>query len=220
MPKKVIPQVKQRPYFVAKGRQKRTTPIFIDMENKITTKASMRKSHFIASTIPTNSYPIDLVEYIVEVPSSELKSWSMDTIHELEYRFFNIPKIKFYQKISFYANTIEIDAGDYDNDYFATFRFMLIGKITINEAEVIGFEFRNIIEEDHNVSFSMKYNRMNEISDLVITLNPLQFYSSSPTIQYSIPNWLVDLISDHSLKVLPNSFFLEGLHKNLNYSFY
>ena len=37
-PKKVVPHVKQRPYFVAKGRQKRTTPIFIDMENKITTK--------------------------------------------------------------------------------------------------------------------------------------------------------------------------------------
>ena len=190
------------------------------MENKITTKASMRKSHFIASTIPTNLYPIDVVEYIIEVPSTAIQSWGIDTINELEYRFFNIPKKKFYQKISFYANTIEIDAGDYDNEYFVTIRFMLIGKITINEAEVIGFEFRNIIEEDHNLHIRMKYNRMNEISDLVITLNPLQFYSSSPTIQFSIPNWLVDLINEHSLKVLPNSFFLQGLHQNLKYSFY
>ena len=188
------------------------------MENKITTKASIKKSHFIASTIPTNSYPVDVVEYIIEVPSSELKSWSIDTIHELEYHFFNIPNKKFYNKISFYANTIEIDADV--NDYFVTLRFMFLGKITITEAEVIGIEFRNIVEEYHNVGFSIKYNRMDEISDVVITLTPLQLYFSSPTNQYSIPNWLLGLISEHSLKVLPNSFFLEGLHKNLKYSFY
>lgn len=97
----MVPQVKQRPYFVAKGRQKRTTPIFIDMENKITTKASIRKSHFIASTIPLNSYPVDIVEYIVEVPSSELKRWNADTIHALEFHIFNIPNKKFYQKSRF-----------------------------------------------------------------------------------------------------------------------
>jgi hypothetical protein len=216
----VVPQVKQRPYFVAKGRQKRTTPIFIDMENKITTKASIRKSHFIASTIPFNSYPVDIVEYIVEVPSSELKRWNADTIHALEFHIFNIPNKKFYQKISFYANTLEIDAGDNENDYLVTFRFMFIGKITIKEAEVIGIEFRNIVEEDHKVGFRMKYNRMNEISDVVITLTPLQLYLTNPTNQYSIPKWLLDLISEHSLKVLPNSFFVQGLHKNLNYSFY
>lgn len=215
----MIPQVKQRPYFVAKGRQKRTTPIFIDMENKITTKASIRKSHFIASTI-SNSYPIDCVEYIIEVPSYVLKSWSIDTIHELEYHFFNIPNKNFYKKISFYANTVEIDAGDNENDYSVTLRFMFIGKITIKEAEVIGIEFRNIVEEEHNVGLSMKYNRMNEISDLVITLTPLQLYSPNTSKSEAIPNWLMDLISDHSLKVLPNSFFIQGLHKNLNYSFY
>jgi hypothetical protein len=216
----VIPNVKQRPYFVAMGRQKRSTPIFMDMENKITTKASIKKSHFIASTIPTNSYPLDIMEYIVEVPSSELKRWNADTIHELEYHFFNIPNKKFFQKIAFYANTVEIDAGDDVNDYFVTLRFMFLGKITITEAEVIGIEFRNIVEEYHNVGFSIKYNRMDEISDVVITLTPLQLYFSSPTNQYSIPNWLLGLISEHSLKVLPNSFFLEGLHKNLKYSFY
>ena len=97
---------------------------------------------------------------------------------------------------------------------------MFIGKITVKEAEVIGFEFRNIVDELINGNFFMKYNQMNEISDVVITLTPLQLYFSSPTNQYSIPNWLVGLISDHSLKVLPNSFFLEGLHKNLKYSFY
>lgn len=200
------------------GRQKRTTPIFIDMENKITTKASIRKSHFIASTI--YSFPIDSVEYIIEITSSELKSWSIDTIHQLEYHFFNIPNKNFYKKISFYANTVEIDAGDDVNDYFVTFRFMFLGKITIKEAEVIGIEFRNIVEEDHNVGFSIKYNRMDEISDVVITLTPLQLYFSTSSDQYSIPNWLVDLINDHSLKVLPNSFFLQGLHQNLKYSFY
>ena len=192
----------------------------MDMENKITTKASIKKSHFIASTIPTNSYPLDIVEYIVEVPSSELKRWNADTIHELEYHFFNIPNKKFFQKIAFYANTVEIGAGDDVNDYFVTFRFMYIGKITAKEAEVIGIEFRNIVEEDHNVGFSIKYNRMDEISDVVITLTPLQLYFSTSSDQYSIPNWLIDLISDHSLKVLPNSFFIQGLHKNLRYSFY
>lgn len=214
----MIPQVKQSPYFGSMGRQKRTTPIFIDMENKITTKASIRKSHFIASTI--YSFPIDSVEYIIEITSSELKSWSIDTIHQLEYHFFNIPNKNFYKKISFYANTVEIDAGDDVNDYFVTFRFMFLGKITIKEAEVIGIEFRNIVEEDHNVGFSIKYNRMDEISDVVITLTPLQLYFSTSSDQYSIPNWLVDLINDHSLKVLPNSFFLQGLHQNLKYSFY
>ena len=192
----------------------------MDMENKITTKASIKKSHFIASTIPTNSYPLDIVEYIVEVPSSELKRWNADTIHELEYHFFNIPNNKFYQKISIYANTIEIDAGDNVNDFFLTFRFMFLGKITIKEAEIIGIEFRNIVEEDHLVGFSMKYNRMDEISDVVILLTPLQLYFSTSSNQYSIPNWLLDLINEHSLKVLPNTFFLQGLHKNLKYSFY
>lgn len=215
----MIPHVKQRPYFVAKGRQKRTTPIFIDMENKITTKASIRKSHFIASTI--NLYPVDIVEYIVEVPSSELKKrWNADTIHALEFHIFNIPNKKFYQKISFYANTVEIDAGDNENDYLVTFRFMFIGKITIKEAEVIGIEFRNIVEDDHNVGFRMKYNRMNEISDLVITLTPLQLYSPNTSKSKSMPNWLMELISEHSLKILPSMFFEKELHRNLNTSFY
>ena len=192
----------------------------MDMENKITTKASIKKSHFIASTIPTNSYPLDIVEYIIEVPSSELKSWSIDTIHELEYHFFNIPNKKFYNKISFYANTIEIDAGDDVNDYFVTLRFMFFGKISKKDVEDIGIPFRNMVDELINGNFSIKYNQLNEISDVVILLTPLQLYFSTSSNQYSIPNWLLDLISDHSLKVLPNSFFIQGLHKNLRYSFY
>lgn len=190
------------------------------MENKITTKASIRKSHFIASTIPTNSYPLDIVEYIVEVPSSELKRWNADTIHELEYHFFNIPNNKFYQKIAFYANTVEIDAGDDVNDYFVTLRFMFLGKITITEAEVIGIEFRNMVDELINGNFFMKFNQMNEISDLVITLTPLQLYSHNTSKAKSMPNWLVELISEHSLKILPSMFFEKGLHRNLNTSFY
>lgn len=189
------------------------------MEDKITTKASIRKSHFIASTI-SNSYPIVCVEYVIEVPSTELKSWGIDTIHELEYHFFNIPNKKFYNKISFYANTIEIDAGDDVNDYFVTFRFMFIGKITVKEAEVIGIEFRNIVDELINGNFFMKYNQMNEISDLVITLTPLQLYSHHTSKAKSIPNWLMELISEHSLKILPSMFFEKGLHRNLNTSFY
>lgn len=215
----MIPNVKQRPYFVAKGRQKRSTPIFIGMENKITTKASIRKSHFIASTI-SNLYPIECVEYIVEVPSSELKSWSIDTIPELEFHLFNIPSKKFYNKISFYANTVEIDPGDDVNDYFVTFRFMFIGKITVKDAEVIGIEFRNMVDELINGNFFMKFNQMNEISDLVITLTPLQLYSHNTSKAKSMPNWLVELISEHSLKILPSMFFEKGLHRNLNTSFY
>ena len=216
----MIPQVKQSPCFDSIGRQKRTTPIFINMENKITTKASIKKSHFIASTIPTNSYPLDIVEYIVEVPSSELKSWNADTIHELEFHILNIPNKKFYQKISIFANTVEIDAGVDVNDYFVTIRFMFLGKITIKEAEIIGIEFRNIVEEDHHVGFSMKYNRIDEISDVVITLTPLQLYSPNTSKAKSIPNWLMELISEHSLKILPSMFFEKGLHRNLNTSFY
>lgn len=215
----MIPQVKQGPYFVAKGRQKRTTLIFIDMEDKITTKASIRKSHFIASTI-SNLYPIECVEYIVEVPSSVIESWSIDIIHKLEYQLFNIPNKGFYEKISFYANTVEIDAGNDVNDYFVTFRFMFIGKITVKEAEVIGIEFRNMVDEMINGNFFMKFNQMNEISDLVITLTPLQLYSHNTSKAKSMPNWLMELISEHSLKILPSMFFEKGLHRNLNTSFY
>ena len=190
------------------------------MENKITTKASIKKSHFIASTIPTNSYPIDVVEYIIEVPSSELKSWSIDTIHELESHFFNIPNKKFYQKIAFYANTVEIDAGVDVNDYYLTLRFIFFGKISIKDVEEIGIQFRNMVDELINGNLSIKYNQLSEISDVVILLTPLQLYFSTSSNQYSIPNWLLDLINEHSLKVLPNTFFLQGLHKNLKYSFY
>jgi len=190
----------------------------MDMENKITTKASIKKSHFIASTI-SNLYPIECVEYIVEVPSSELKSWSIDTIPELEFHLFNIPSKKFYNKISFYANTVEIDTGDDENDYYLTIRFIFVGRITINEAELIGIKFRNIIEEEIKENYFIKYNQMSEISDLVITLTPLQLYLPNPSKSKILPNWLMELITEHSLKIVPSMFFKKGLHKNLNTSF-
>jgi hypothetical protein len=159
------------------------------------------------------------LELIVEVSSTELSNWGSDTIHEMEYHLFNIPKEKFYEKISFYASTVEIDAGDDENDYFLTLRFMFIGKITIKESEFIGIKFRNIIEEEIIGNYLIKYNQMNEISDLVITLTPLQLYLPNPSKPKILPNWLMEFISEHSLKIVPSLFFKKGLHKNLNTSF-
>jgi hypothetical protein len=213
-----IPLVKQTQFIIGEGRQKLTTPIFISMENKITTKANLKKAHFIASTIHS-SYPVIALELIVEVSSTELSNWGSDTIHEMEYHLFNIPKEKFYEKISFYASTVEIDSGDDENDYFLTLRFIFVGRITINEAEFIGIEFRNIIEEKIKGNYFIKYNQMSEISDLVITLTPLQLYLPNPSKPKILPNWLMELISEHSLKIVPSMFFKKGLHKNLNTSF-
>ena len=188
------------------------------MENKITTKANLKKAHFIASSIPSNVYPVDVSEYIVQVSSTELSNWGSETINEMEYYLFSIPKEKFYEKLNFYANTLEIDAGDDENDFFLTVRFIYVGKITIKEAEFIGLKFRNIIEGFIQGNYFIKYNQINEISDLVITLTPLQLYLPNPYEYNVLPIWLEELISEHSLKIVPFTFFLRGLHKNLNTS--
>jgi hypothetical protein len=65
----------------------------------------------------------------------------------------------------------------------------------------------------------MKYNPMNEISDLVISLTPLKLYSPNTSKSKSMLNWLMELISEHSLKILPSMFFEKELHRNLNTSF-
>ena len=214
----LIPRLKRTHFIFVDVRQNRTTPIFINMENKITTKANLKKAHFISSTIHS-SYPVIVLELIVEFASTELSNWSKYTIHEMEYHLFNIPKEKFYNKISFYAGTVEIDAGDDENDYYLTLRFIFVGRITINEAEFIGIKFRNIIEEEIKGNYFIKYNQMSEISDLVITLTPLQLYLPNPSKSKILPNWLMELITEHSLKIVPSMFFKKGLHKNLNTSF-
>jgi len=165
----LISHLKRTQFILVAVRQNRTPPIFINMENKITTKANLKKAHFISSTIHS-SYPVIALELIVEVASSELSNWNKDTIHEMEYYLFNIPKEKFYKKINFYTSTVEIDAGDEENDYYLTLRFIFVGRISLNEAEFIGIKFRDIIENTIHGNYIIKYNQMSEISDLVITL--------------------------------------------------
>lgn len=213
----MIPHLKRTQFIFVAVRQNRTTPIFINMENKITTKANLKKAHFISSTIHS-SYPVIALELIIEVASIELSNWSEDTIHEMEYNLFNIPNEKFYNKISFYAVTVEIDGGDDENDYYLTLRFIFVGRISLNEAEFIGIKFRDIIEDTIHGNYIMKYNQIDEISDLVITLTPLQLYLPNPSKYKILPNWLMELISEHSLKIVPSMFFKKGLHKNLNTS--
>jgi hypothetical protein len=85
--------------------------------------------------------------------------------------------------------------------------------------EFIGIKLRNINEEEIKGNYFIKYNQMNEISDLVITLTPLQLYLPNPSKAKISHNWLMELISEHSLKIVPSMFFKKGLHKNLNTSF-
>ena len=59
------------------------------MENKSTTKATMRKVQFIGSMI--DSYPIeDIAEFVLEFSPEEFKTWNADTLHELEFFFFQL----------------------------------------------------------------------------------------------------------------------------------
>ena len=182
------------------------------MENKATTKATIKKAHFIASMIPSKLYPIDVVEYILEITLKELSQWSSDTIHELEYHLFQIPKKKFYEKIRYFIQTIEVDSDG--KDQLLSIRFMFVGNFVLREIEDIGIQLRNIISNKFNGNLHMKINSQIDHLDLTLLITPLQLINPKKTSEF--PNWVMDKILTNPLTIVPNSFFIEGLHNQLN----
>ena len=186
--------------------------VFIDMENKSTTKATIKKASFISSMIP--SYPVDIVEYILEISIDDLSKWSSDTIFELEYYFFQIPKKNFFEKIRCFIETLEVES-DGENQLL-TIRFMYVGNLPAKEVEDIGIQFRNTIAKRFNGNLYIKLNRNLEQLDLTLLISPLQLINPNNTSHF--PYWLMEKILTNPLTVVPNSFFLEGLHHELNTS--
>ena len=188
--------------------------VFISMENKATTKATIKKAHFIASMIPSKLYPIDVAEYILEVSIEELDQWRSDTIHELEYYLFQIPKKKFYEKIRFFIQTIEVESDGVNQ--LLTIRFMFVGKFNMLEIEEIGIKFRNILIDKIQGNLHLKLNHQIDQFDLTLLITPLQLLYPNQTSQF--PEWVMEKIINNPLTVVPNSFFIQGLHDELNTS--
>jgi hypothetical protein len=188
--------------------------VFISMENKSTTKATIKKAHFIASMIPSKSYPIDVVEYILELTIDELSQWNSNTIYEFQYYLFKIPQKKFFQKISCFIESIEVES-DGENQLL-TIRFMFVGNLSVKEVEDIGIQFRKSISNRFNGNLHIKLNRKLEHLDLTLLITPLQLIDPKKTLLF--PDWLMEKIIVNPLTVVPNSFFIEGLHKELNTS--
>lgn len=188
--------------------------VFIVMENKATTKATIKKAHFIASMIPSKLYPIDVIEYIIEVNLEELSHWNSDTIYELQYYLFQFPQKIFYEKIRYFIQTIEVESDGADQ--LLTIRFMFVGNFIKREIEDIGIQFRDIISEKFTGNLHLKFNRQMEHLDLTILITPLQLINPNKTSEF--PDWVMEKIMTNPLTVVPSSFFIEGLHKQLNTS--
>jgi len=180
--------------------------VFISMENKSTTKATMRKVQFIGSMI--DSYPIDIAEFVFEAGVEVFTTWNQDRLHELQYYFFQIPKKRIYQKIELFIETFEVES-DGDNQLL-TIRFILVGKLNIKEMEDIGIAFRNKTLSEFGGNLYLKLNKKVDFLDFIITISPLQLINYNETSLF--PEWVIEKIMTNPLTVVPNSFFLGGLH--------
>ena len=182
--------------------------VFISMENKSTTKATMRKVKFIGSMLASKKYPIDIAEFILELSAEEFTTWNKDKLNKLEYFFFQIPKKRIYQKIELFIETLEVES-DGDNQLL-TIRFILVGKLNIKEMEDIGIAFRNKTLSEFGGNLYLKLNKQVDFLDFIITISPLQLINYNETSLF--PEWVIEKIMTNPLTVVPNSFFLGGLH--------
>jgi hypothetical protein len=187
--------------------------VFIDMENKSTTKGNMRKAHFITSMV--HQFPTDIAEFVLEISPEEFTTWNADTLHELEFNFFQIPQKKIFQKIELFIETVEVES-DRDN-LLLTIRFILVGDLKIKEMEEIGIAFRNEILTEFGGNLYLKLNKQVDPLDFIITISPLQLINHKETS--SFPDWLIQKVLNEPLMALPKSFFLKGQHKQLTTSF-
>ena len=183
------------------------------MENKSTTKATMRKVQFIGSMI--DSYPIDIAEFVLELSCEEFTTWNQDRLHELQYYFFQIPKKRIYQKIELFIETLEVES-DGDNQLL-TIRFILVGKLNIKEMEYIGIAFRNKTLSEFGGNLYLKLNKKVDFLDFIITISPLQLINYNETSLF--PEWVIEKVLSQPLMAIPKSFFVSGLYKELNTAF-
>lgn len=183
------------------------------MENKSTTKSTMRKAHFISSMIHSE-FP-DIAEFVLELSPEEFNSWNTDTLNELEFNFFQIPQKKIFEKIEFFIETIEVES-DGDNQLL-TIRFILVGDLKIQEMEDIGVAFRNQILTEFGGNLYLKLNKQVDPIDFIITISPLQLINHRETSLF--PDWLIEKVLTEPIMALPKSFFVNGQHKQLTTSF-
>lgn len=188
--------------------------VFIRMENKSTTKAIMRKSHFIGSMI-SEKFPIDIAEFVLEFSPDELKTWDKDTLHQLEYYFLNIPQKRIFENIELFVETFEVES-DGDNQLL-TLRFILVGDLKIKDMEQIGIALRNITLSEFGGNLFLKLNKQVDFLDFIITISPLQLINYNETSLF--PDWVIEKVLTEPILALPKSFFGKGLHKELNTSF-
>ena len=188
--------------------------VFIRMENKSTTKATMRKSHFIGSMI-SQKFPIDIAEFVLELSPEEFKTWNADTLHELEFFFFQLPNKRTYQSIELFIETIEVES-DGDNQLL-TLRFILVGILQIKEMEDIGIAFRNKILSEFGGDLSLKLNKQVDFLDFIITISPLQLINPKETSLF--PDWVIEKVLTEPIMAIPKSFFIQGQHNELTTSF-
>jgi hypothetical protein len=199
--------------FLHQGR-KCLSAIFIVMENKSITKGTMRKAHIIGSMIHSK-FPIDVAEFVLEVSPEVFTTWNADTLHELEFNFFQIPQKKIFEKIEFFIETTEIES-DGDNQLL-TIRFILVGDLNINEMEEIGIAFRNKTLSEFGGNLYLKLKKQVDLMDFIVTISPLQLINPYETSLF--PDWLMERVLNESLIALPKSFFIKGQHKQLTTSF-
>jgi hypothetical protein len=185
------------------------------MENKSITKGTMRKAQIIASLIH-NTFPQSVAEFVLELSPEEFKTWNADTLHELEFNFFQIPQKKIFEKIELFIETTEIES-DRDNQLL-TIRFILVGDLNINEMEDIGIAFRNKTLSEFGGNLYLKLKKQVDMMDFIVTISPLQLINPYETSLF--PDWLLERVLNKSLIALPKSFFRQGLHKQLTTSFY
>jgi hypothetical protein len=95
------------------------------MENKSTTKVTMRKAHFISSMIPSEKFPVDIAELVLELSPEESITWNTDTLHKLEYNFFQIPQKKYLKKLSFLLKQLKLNLTAITN--FSLYDLFLLG---------------------------------------------------------------------------------------------
>ena len=129
-------------------------------------------------------------------------------MNKLEYFFFQIPKKRIYQKIELFIETLEVES-DGDNQLL-TIRFILVGKLNIKEMEDIGIAFRNKTLSEFGGNLYLKLNKQVDFLDFIITISPLQLINYNETSLF--PEWVIEKIMTNPLTVVPNSFFLGGLH--------
>jgi hypothetical protein len=182
------------------------------MESRITKKKTIDKAQFIVSMLPPETSSVFVVSYIIELSPFELSNWNSNTIHALEYQLFNFIPKKFYKNLHFYVRSLEIESLKENQEIF-TLRFIFVLNLNSKNAEQIGITFRNhLIKSEIGGNFNMRMSFLDQI-DLFILINPIQLYSDKTFF----PEWLMEMIIERPLIVLPKSFFDGELYKNKSF---